>query len=266
MHSSKINFFIQSIHVTRTTFRVYIRTTAQTNRSIPFWAVFRRLSPWKSLNDESIYKTANVGVNVTRRTESLRSPNREKGGESFWLAWSGRAKEEEEEENKRRRDGCSGARVTRRVFSCTLLSRKGSREGDEVERRSVPATRNERRQWRRTGRRSGTRMRLEKRRDATPSSLSLSRCNSISPRFHSGRRSSPRENRSLLLSKFAKLGPSLPASLSNIFLHDDVPLPVELKKKKLPNYFPDRVNKRNVKSCAVIFLNRGTVAVSKENY
>lgn len=175
MHSSKINFFIQSIHVTRTTFRVYIRTTAQTNRSIPFWAVFRRLSPWKSLNDESIYKTANVGVNVTRRTESLRSPNREKGGESFWLAWSGRAKEEEEEEeNKRRRDGCSGARVTRRVFSCTLLSRKGSREGDEVERRSVPATRNERRQWRRTGRRSGTRMRLEKRRDATPSSLSLS--------------------------------------------------------------------------------------------
>lgn len=97
-------------------------------------------------------------------------------------------------------------------------------------------------------------------------SLSLSRCNSISPRFHSGRRSSPRENRSLLLSKFAKLGPSLPASLSNIFPHDDVPLPVELKKKKLPNYFPDRVNKRNVKSCAVIFLNRGTVAVSKENY
>lgn len=175
MHSSKINFFIQSIHVTRTTFRVYIRTTPQTNRSIPFWAVFRRLSPWKSLNDESIYKTANVGVNVTRRTESLRSPNREKGGESFWLAWSGRAKEEEEEEeNKRRRDGCSRARVTRRVFSCTLLSRKGSREGDEVERRSVPATRNERRQWRRTGRRSGTRMRLEKRRDATPSSLSLS--------------------------------------------------------------------------------------------
>lgn len=99
-----------------------------------------------------------------------------------------------------------------------------------------------------------------------PPPLSLSRCNSISPRFHSGRRSSPRENRSLLLSKFAKLGPSLPASLSNIFPHDDVSLPVELKKKKLPNYFPDRVNKRNVKSCAVIFLNRGTVAVSKENY
>ena len=76
------------------------------------------------------------------------------------------------EEKNKREDGCSGARVTRRVFSCALLCRKGSREGDEVERRSVRKRRD-------------TRMRLEKKQRYNPLSLFL-----VAIQFL---RSSPRE-------------------------------------------------------------------------
>lgn len=71
-----------------------------------------------------------------------------------------------------------------------LLSRKGSREGDEVERRS--SVWREKKKRREEEQRNWADTRLEKKLKYTPS-LSLSRCNSISPRFHSGRHSSPRE-------------------------------------------------------------------------
>lgn len=70
-------------------------------------------------------------------------------------------------------------------------------------------------------------------------------------------------------SKFARLGLPPPGrfpALSNIFLHrvDD-----ELKEgKKLANYFPDRVNKRNVKSYVearpVIFPGLGLFCLERE--
>lgn len=89
------------------------------------------------------------------------------------------------------------------------------------------------------------------------SSLSLSRCNSISPFIPTGNPS---------LRDLVSPPPGRFPALSNIFLHrvDD-----ELKEgKKLANYFPDRVNKRNVKSYVearpVIFPGLGLFCLERE--